>query len=232
MASNTDKRSRDSLLLLALQSLESPAHSLLRHSGGPGTLSSCHIIFSCPLPSYVCFSGGFLSLAMGYRLSLDALAGSPQHPISHIHASTAAVRYTLSHLLHQAASGALSSACAVLQQQPTETLKPTLLSLTALTLPFQTRTTPKAGYPPTTLTSHSHSRCCGKMEKPSDLVRHLGSDGFSFIPSLRKKLGFIYNIYLFMCLLTCLYIIFMHDILCYISYTYVIYAILCIYYVM
>lgn len=66
--------------------------------------------------------------------------------------------------------------------------------------PPQSRTTPEAGYPPTTLTIHSHSSCCGKTEKSSDLVRHLGN--------IKEKTWFyINNIYiLYICLLTYLHI--------------------------
>lgn len=80
--------------------------------------------------------------------------------------------------------------------------------------PPQSRTTPEAGYPPTTLTIHSHSSCCGKTEKSSDLVRHLGN--------IKKKTWFyINNIYI---LYICLFI----DIFTYIcmrSILYVIYYI-------
>lgn len=71
----------------------------------------------------------------GLQAFPGCLAGSPQHPVSHIRVFTAAVLYTLSHCLHQATSVALSPARAVQQQQPAETLQPTLLSLTALTPP-------------------------------------------------------------------------------------------------
>lgn len=126
------KRSRGSLLLLAIQPPESPTYSLSFRWPQYPLLMPHRFLLPVTLLSLL-FRWLSPSPPMDCLLSLDALNRPPRHPPAPTHASAAAVLRTLSHLLHKAASGALSPVHTV-QQQPNGILGPALLSLAALTL--------------------------------------------------------------------------------------------------